>query len=170
MKKAFTLIEMMIAILLFSLIAIFLSSTLQSLHQQSSALEVKNDTLKHESRVIKLLQEDIQQSDNLEIKHSDNYISLELHTMSSIYNISHAYVRWFVHPQKKILIRSESAFKLSPPFIDEELHQIHLDPTLSDIEWFKAYKSISKDALLISLNFQNRNLILEVLTPQPTTK
>jgi len=170
MKQAFTLIEMMIAILLFSLIAIFLSSTLQSSRQNSSALEIKNKILKHESRVIKLLQEDIQQSDKVEIISSDDYISLELHTLSSIYNISHAYVRWFVHPQKKILIRSESAFKLSPPFLDEELHQIHLDKTLTDLQWFKAYPSKGADALLIALNFQNSNLLLEVLTPQHTSK
>lgn len=166
MRQAFTLIEMMIAILLFSLITIFLSSTLQSLHQSSSAFEKQNRHKSKESKVLKLLFEDIQESDSLDIIPSDNYISLELHTRSSIYAIGHAYVRWFVDPTKKTLIRSESAFKLSPPYMDEELHQVHLDETLEKLQWFKAYTSKDKSSLFLALNFNDKNLFLEVLTPQ----
>ena len=170
MRQAFTLIEMMIAILLFSLITVFLSSTLQSLHQSSSALEKNNRHNSKESKVLKLLIEDIQESDTLQIIPSDDYISLELHTRSSIYAMGHAYVRWFVDPKTKVLIRSESAFKLSPPYIDEELHQVHLDEALQKLQWFKAYSSKDRSALLIALNFENKNLFLEVLTPQHTSK
>ena len=170
MKRAFTLIEMMIAILLFSLITVFLSSTLQSLHQSSSALEKRNQGLKQEQKLIKLLQEDIQQSDSLNIITAIDYISLELHTLSSVYNMGHAYVRWFVNPSKKLLIRSESAFKLSPPFINDELHQVHLDPITDNTKWFKAYVAKNKNAIFIALNIKNKNLLLEVLTPQYEVK
>ena len=166
MKQAFTLIEMMIAILLFSLITIFLSSTLQSLQQNSSALEKKNQKVKTEQKVIKLLREDIQASDELNITASDHFISLELHTLSSIYNMGHAYVRWFVHPDSKQLIRSESAFKRFPPYIDDELHQIHLDLTIKPLQWFKAYQSKDKSSLLVAINFKDSDLFLEILTPQ----
>lgn len=170
MRKAFTLIEMMIAILLFSLMTLFLSSTLQSLHQGSSALNKKVHNNLRESQILQLLLEDIQESDSLQIIPSPHYISLELHTNSSIYAMSHAYVRWFVDPKRKVLLRSESSFKLSPPYMDEELHQVHLDETFQKLEWFKAYASKDRSALFISLNFENKNLFLEVLTPQHHSK
>ena len=166
MRRAFTLLEMMIAILLFSLITVFLSSTLQGLHQSSSALEKKNQELKKEQKLITLLQEDIQQSDTINIVPAKDFISLEMHTLSSIYHMGHAYVRWFVNPEKKLLIRSESAFKLSPPFIDDELHQVHLDPVAEKVKWFKAYISKEKNALFVALNIRDKNLLLEILTPQ----
>jgi prepilin-type N-terminal cleavage/methylation domain-containing protein len=166
MRQAFTLIEMMIAIVLFSLITLFLSSTLQSLHQNSSALKLKNKHIKRDQKVIKLLREDIQASDELKVYASEHFTSLELHTLSSIYNMGHTYIRWFVNPKSKQLIRSESAFKLSPPYMDEELHQVHLDLTLKSIQWFKAYQSKDKSSLLVAINFNNRDLFLELLTPQ----
>ncbi len=169
MRQAFTLVEMMIAIFLFSLITLFLSSTLQSLRQNNAALQDKNRFMSLEQKTVKLLKEDILSSTKITISASADFTLLSLETHSSLYNIGKSFVNWFVHPQTKQLIRSESAFKLAPPFVDEELHQVHLDPNLKKLVWFKAYRSKDKQSLLIALNYKQNNLLLEILTPQYKT-
>ncbi len=170
MKKAFTLIEMMIAVTLFSFIAVFLSSTLQSLQLNSSILKTEASKQNKEMKILKLLEDDIQQSLSLNIVPSDDYILLNMQTRSSIYNISAAYVRWFVDPKTSQLIRSESSLSTLPPYDKLQLSLIHLDALNKEVKWFKAYQSKDKSSLFLSLKIKEKNIYLELLTPQHKSK
>ena len=163
---AFTLIEMMIAILLFSMVTLFLTSTLE--HQRKNYTILKEATASEDrlQKMQKLLQDDIIQSQELLIIKGDTYISLELRTTSSLYGIAAPYVKWFVNPKTQELIRSESAINLLPPFNSDELTRVHLDLVHSGVKWFQAYSSKDSTSLFVAIQIDSKSIFLEILTPQ----
>ena len=165
MRKAFTLLELMLAIVILGLIVTFLMQTTGSLQQGqnilSSKVEAKGATIK----MIKLLHEDLFSGTDMNITESDDYSMIALRTQSSIYGINHPYVRWFADPKKKILLRSESSKPYLPPFDNEKLFEIHLD-AVAECEWFKAVPSSNRGSLLLGMKCDQTPMVFELLTPQ----
>ena len=165
-KKGFTLIELMVAVVLLGLVITFLLGTLGGLRLNSETARLKSEEKVSQAKMISLLQDDVISSSKLSIVESDHYISLELQTLSSIYQINNPFVRWFVDPKKKTLIRSESAKAYEPPYDNDKLYEIHIDEVALQCEWFKAYTSKDSSALLIGLRSKNKNYFFEVALSQ----
>ncbi len=163
--NAFTLIELMVAIVILGLVITFLLSTLGGLRKNSETARLVSEVKVKQTQLISLLQNDIISSHTLEIIESDNYCSLELQTLSSIYQINNPHVRWFVDPKKRTLIRSESAKAYLPPFDDDKLYEIHLDEVATGCEWFKSYVADDNKTVLVGLKCEKKPLFLEVVKP-----
>ena len=157
---------MMIAIVLFSLITLFLTSTLESLRVNSKILKEATKVSSKASKFLNVIQSDIQESINLKVIKGDNYVSIEMQTTNSLYNMAAPFVKWFVNPKTKQLIRSESASNTLPPFNHEDLTFVHLDLVLEHTKWFQAYRSKDLSSVFIGLKVDEKPLLLEILTPQ----
>ena len=164
-RAAFTLIELMVSIVLLGLVITFLLSTLGGLQLNSETVRLKSDEKYKQAKMIDLLQNDVISSSHLSIVESDHYISLELQTLSSIYQINNPFVRWFVDPKKKTLIRSESAKAYLPPYDQDKLYEIHLDAVAKECDWFKSFESDDNKTLLAGLNCEKKALFFEIVKP-----
>ncbi len=157
--------EMMISVVLLGLIITFLTSTLGDLRQSKKILQELSSQKGHVSRLLTLLQEDITSASTLEIRPTQDHTLLLLKTTSSLYQIDHPYVRWFVDPRSKKLIRSESSHDLTPPYRDDQLFLVHLDEAAQQCDWMKAYRSEDNATLLIGLKCDKKDYYLESMAP-----
>lgn len=166
-RYAFTLIELMIAIVLVGLLVTFLMQTMGSAQIQSKQMQKAVKVQKRLTRVVTLLQKDVLESFMPPVILSrDDYAMIKLHTTHSIYGIDAPYVLWMIDAGSKHMVRMESAQKAQPPFNIDRAFALHTDIVETQCAWFKAYVSKDKSALLIGFRCQNRPYILELATPQ----
>ena len=148
-KRAFTLIELIVSVIILSLIVTFLYSGLGTLKNSTAALFKKDNKRKSALNVKKLFILDIMQSSELNISKtkSKNIDFIFLYSKNSLYGIYKPQIYYFVD-KKNRLIRSEGVnYKL--PLNEENLYNIKYDVILKDIEFFKLYKNKKKNLILI---------------------
>jgi len=144
MKRAFTLIEVIISIFLFSLIVVFLYKSVSSLKLNNKNLIQNSKQNKTISRTIKLLKEDLILARKLSLKKVDkNYIIIE-QTLSSIHDIAKPFVSW------KIL-KDNSLVR-----VEQTKSQTFLDNTTLKATKLYITSSKNKDKLLIYLKLHNK--------------
>ena len=138
MKKSFTLIEVMISIVIFSILVLFTSKVIASLNLSLNSLnKVYYENIK-QSLLIKTLYADILASKNINLENRNkNYSILSIQTTNSLYNISMPYVIWYVSKNNNSLMRLESSQKIVLPINNED---IFLDKFTSNLQIFKVYK------------------------------
>ncbi|WP_455756682.1 PulJ/GspJ family protein [Sulfurimonas sp.] len=108
-KKAFTLIEVLIAIVLLGLIFTFLYSTINSVKKQNNNYIQKSDSIKKEERIFVLFNLDITQIIGaVNITSGDKYDIVQFNTKNSIYEIINPLVIYLVSKKDNSLIRIES--------------------------------------------------------------
>jgi len=155
-KKAFTLLEVLISIMLLSLV-------LMALYKSSDILRASNKNLfnhlektSNALKGAKTLYMDILQSDgNITIvnKHKLNHIIINS-TKNTIYQLNSAKVIWLVYKEENQLLRIEgNQFKL-PLRLEEK---VAIDKIVDNIELFKVYRSKKTDKLLVLLKQIGKN-------------
>lgn len=115
LKKAFTLIEVVISIILLGIIFTFLYTTIDSLKQQNNHYIKKADSIKKEKKIFALFNLDIAQAiGSISITHASRYDLMQFKTKHSIYEIIEPSVLYFVSKKEHALVRVESLepFKL----------------------------------------------------------
>ncbi len=166
-RLAFTLIELMIAIVLLGLVVTFLMQAMGSTQMQSKQLKEHVAKQKRRTKAIALLQADIMQSFKaVKISENDKSVMLKLQSTHTLYGADHAYITWMMDQKSGDIIRVEGMSPFRAPLLREELHRNHLDSVFKGCAWFKAYKSQDKSALLIGFSCQKRPYILECATVQ----
>jgi prepilin-type N-terminal cleavage/methylation domain-containing protein len=153
MKKAFTLIEVIISIFIFSLIMIFLYKSISSLRLNNKNLKKTTLKSKNLSKTITLLKSDIILSRSIDLKLLKKDI-LKMDTLNSIYDIAKPKVTWKILKQSKSLVRVE------------EINGIkYLSDTTLKCEKFKIYFSKKEHKILIYIKTsKNKHLISEIIT------
>ncbi|WP_419768891.1 PulJ/GspJ family protein [Arcobacter sp.] len=142
MKKAFTLIEILISITLFSLILVFLYKSLDLTKQSNFFYEKKLNTLESSNRLKSILYEDIAKAKNIEITfdRSSNTI-LKIQTKDMYHNPFYKYVTYIIS-QDKNLLRIESLYKFNErEVLDSFFNDAFVDKLDSDILKFKVSQS-----------------------------
>ncbi len=150
MKKSFTLIEVMISIVIFSILVLFMSKVVTSLN---ISLNTINDKYKKEykkSLLVKTLYNDILAKRNIKIKNSKNYSIVYIQTSNSLYNIPMPYVIWYVSKKDNALMRLESSKKTTLPINIE--NDFYLDKFTSNVEIFQIYQKKDKFFVFIKTN------------------
>jgi len=151
MKKSFTLIEVIISIIIFSIIMIFMSNVIDSLNSSVKTLNHNYNKNRFNSYTIKTLYTDILNSDYITLKNKNkNYSILYLKTSNSLYNIAMPYVIWYVSKKDNTLMRLESSKKINLPIKEDK--NILLDRFLNNIKIFKIYKNKNKYFIFIKGN------------------
>ncbi len=145
MKKAFTLIELILAIAIFSIIIVYMYQAVASTKKSVSAYERVYEQDRQALIVKNILYNDIfNQTD----PYKDTLIQTELpfsvyylRTNNSLHDIPSPYVAYAV--KDEVLYRYESVKPFKFPITDENLDFIHVDILLKDLSLFviRSYKN-----------------------------
>lgn len=156
MKKAFTLVEILVAVVLLGLISIFISSTIMQTKKNNEVF--KQQTLKdvrlHVMR--DTLYKDIFEGKDLSIKGGKKYTILHVKSKNSIYGMSEPYVVWLVLKEDNSLVRLESAKKIVLPLRDDLQNGVFLDVLAKGCENFSVNISRDKKKVLSFIEVNNQ--------------
>ena len=149
MKKSFTLIEIMIALMIVSILFLAMNGLISNLKITKKVLDRKYFNEKRKELLIKVLYNDILNATSFRILHSrnSNYDRLYLTTSNSLYNLINPNVLWYVSKNKNTLIRVESPFKIVLP----NYKLFFLDKFLDGVKIFKIYSKKSKYLVVLKL-------------------
>ena len=110
MKKAFSLIEVLISIILFGMVYLTITNILSYLKTSNSFLKELYYKFDKNEKILKTLYMDLLEAYNVKIVKKDkNTCTLYIKTNNSLYDLSQVYVIWYVN--KGRLIRVESLDK-----------------------------------------------------------
>ena len=142
MKRSFTLLEMVIAITLFTFVYFVMTNILSSLKLSKDFIKTKYEYTSKEEKTLKALYADILNATYIKIvKRNKNFTTLYLRTTNSLYNLSYPFVVWYV-TNKNNLIRVES--------INQELLPLKNTGYLYDFGDVKIFRIFqNKDKFLI---------------------
>jgi len=146
LKKAFTLIEIIISIFLFSIVMLFLYKTTSNLRLSNKNLKQNYNKNSNLNKTIYLLKNDIISTSSIKIKNEKQKLTLK--TTSSIHNNTNPTVIWK-------LLKNNSLIRVENGFVDKT------DIKLNKIRFYKS----SKGKFLIFLEIStNKKIIAEVIT------
>ena len=151
MRRAFTLMEMLISIFILSLVLAYLYESIDSLKFTNNFYEEKSKKLKQFQKMALVLKNDLFMAKDIKFldKDSKDYTILKIdHTRNSLYDISAPCVVWFVLKKEDTLVRFESAkdIKFPPPY--DDIQKIHKDIVAKECKTFKLYRSSDKKSIL----------------------
>ena len=142
-RAAFTLIEMMIAIVIFSLIVVFLYKSYDALKQSNQKYTVMTKEMERLWRIKKMLYLDFAlslQSDVSVLNQEKNEDVVLLQTSNSLHNRFYPYVAYVV--KDGVLYRLESLRKLTYPFDAETTADVD---EVAKVTNFRLYKALKKE-------------------------
>jgi len=147
MKKAFTLIEIILAIMILSILILALNHIIVNLKTTKEVLESVFDKEKENELFIKTLYYDFLNATNIKVKHSktSDYDRIYLQTQNSLYDLTYPYVVWYVSKKDNTLIRIESPFKIKLPSYEA----FFLDKFVNNVEIFRVFRKNGKDLIFI---------------------
>ena len=158
MKKAFTLIEMMISITILSIMMIYLYTMNASVNKSNIFYEKQVNKLNQltlKKRVL-FLDLSLAFSRQIAIEHADkNEDILFLQTTNSLHKRVNPFVTYIVKNKK--LYRLESFKKLMYPFSETDKFDVDY---FGNVNVFRVYKEKNKETFLVDLQFKNADNIL----------
>lgn len=143
MRRAFTLVEMMIAILIFSLVVVFLYRSYDALRQENQKQTQMTKQMQHLWRIKRMLYLDFAlslRSDVSVLNQEKNEDVVLLQTSNSLHERFYPYVAYVV--KDGVLYRLESLRKLTYPFDAETSADVD---EIAKIERFRIYKALKKE-------------------------
>ena len=159
-KKAFTLIEVIISVMLLGLISLFVMSTISQTKKNNKFFE---HLAKEESKIEKLIEvlyDDIYLSKIMSIKSYKHYSVVTLKTRNSIYGIKEPYVSWLVLKKNNTLTRLESAKKISLPIKQEFKNYTFIDRGVQNCKNFSINLSKNKKNVLVFMEQSNKKPVI----------
>ncbi|MBE0499618.1 MAG: prepilin-type N-terminal cleavage/methylation domain-containing protein [Campylobacterales bacterium] len=138
MKKAFTLIELMISIILLSIIVTFLYQAVAQLQHSNQRLLARTDEVDRRENILKLLYNDFINARSLSWREKRTQTDrIVLQTSNSLHDMSEPYVHYRVYRDEKSLRRIESPAEE----LNYERSVFRFDTVLQGVESFKVYES-----------------------------
>lgn len=163
-RQAFTLVELLVSIALFGLIAIFLFGSIDGLRKQQDFVKKKEAVLAQKNQILSLLRTDFDRAKLLSISKS---ASIDFDTVlisgsnRSLYKINQPNVAWIILKADNTLVRLESASSIIIPLTDEAMYFTHADVIGKHCEIFRIYDSAKQR--LVYVKFENQApLVIEV--------
>jgi len=137
MKKAFTLMELVVSISLFFIIIIFLYKALNMTKKSNVFFEKKVTQIVNDNKLKKILIEDIIESSKVEFfLDKDSNTILQLETSNMYHNVFFTHVTYLIS-KKKNLIRLESLKKFDKLKLSEEFFKnTYIDVLDVEVEKF----------------------------------
>lgn len=164
-RRAFTLVELLVSIALFGLIAVFLFGSIDGLRKQQGFFKKKEAILSHKNQILSLLRTDFDRAKLVTIsKSSSKDFDTVLITGSnrSLHKIDRPDVAWVMLKTDNTLVRLESAYPIILPLTDEAMYLTHADIIGKHCEIFRMYDSAKQR--LVYVKFENQSpLIVETM-------
>lgn len=137
MKKAFTLLELIISITLFMIIVVFLYKTLDQTKYSNNLFFNKQEVLKQSNHLHNIFLEDIAEASNITISYDKNKNAIvKIVTDNSYHNAFFNNITYVLGPTNKLL-RIESMKSFNTELKDDDFYQnSFIDILLEDIEYF----------------------------------
>lgn len=137
MKKAFTLLELIISITLFMIIVVFLYKTLDQTKYSNNLFFNKQEVLKQSNHLHNIFLEDIAEASNITISYDKNKNAIvKIVTDNSYHNAFFNNITYIVGATNK-LVRIESMKSFNTELKDDDFYQnSFIDILLEDIEYF----------------------------------
>lgn len=143
MQRGFTLVELLVSLTLFSLIAIFLVGGIDQIRLMRSFYAQKGEQFTHHERIRSLLYRDLAQTETLKRveEDTDHTIMILEPTRHTLYGITLPTVVWLVIRRDNTLIRLESAKPIQIPLDPTTLYEVHKDTIATGCTTFRVYES-----------------------------
>ncbi len=140
MKKAWTLIEVLISVTILSILFLAMSNVIGNLKISKNVIANRFEKNKKQEIFIKVLYSDILNAQSLQILNTQNkdYIRLLLRTKNSLYNLIEPYVLWYVSKNENSLIRAESWMQIKDGSI------YYADKFMQNVKKFKIFQKNDK--------------------------
>lgn len=165
MKRAFTLVEIIIAIAIFSIMVVYMYQAIGMTKKSTKAYERKYEKVQKNQTIRKLLYNDIfNQVDpysNTTVKTKDNFTTYYLRTNNSLHNSANPFVAYRVI--NGTLFRFESYKSFTLPLSENNKNDIHVDKLLENLKSFLVYSY--KNSKLIQWNKEGERTIFEIALP-----
>jgi prepilin-type N-terminal cleavage/methylation domain-containing protein len=147
MKKSFTLIELILAIIIISILILAMNNIIINLKSTKDFLNKILQKNNSKELLIKTLYYDILNATSIKVIPSidSDYDRVYLQTQNSLYHLIFPYVIWYVSKNKNTLIRIESPFKIKLP--DE--NAFFLDKFQQNVKIFKIIRKNGKNLVFI---------------------
>jgi len=136
MKKAFTLIEILISIIILSIMVFVLSDVVKNMNVSKNILEKNFQNEYYKNIALKVLYYDILNSKYINVSQKKNYSFISMQTTNSLYNIPAPYVVWYVSKKDNALMRMELPKKVT--FLSNA-NNYYLDKFAQNVKIFKVY-------------------------------
>ena len=138
MKKAFTLLELIISITLFMIIVVFLYKTLDQTKYSNKLFTNKQNILKESNHLHNIFLEDIAEASSVTVSYDKNKNAIvKIVTYNTYHNAFFNNVTYFIgHSKELIRIESRDEFKESERVSDDFLNNAFIDNLLEDVEYF----------------------------------
>lgn len=163
MKKAFTLIELLLALVLTMMIVYFSYSFLSDSKAKSRWNGEVDSRYFDKSEKIKLLYDDLFYSSSFGVEGGKNFAILRLKTQNSIHGIAEPYVVWLVLKDSNELVRLESRDNIVLPMPERAIYATFMDEIGKDCLAFKVYQSAVKTDMMAFVEFKaQKPFIFEV--------
>ncbi len=165
MKKAFTLIELVIAIGIFSVLVLYMYKAVATTQNSTNRYEKMYQKSKKITKFKNIIYNDIfNQVDpykDTNITTKDNLSTYYLRTKNSLNALTSPYVAYRVINEN--LFRFESNFPFTLPLTYENRHLIKIDKLLSHVSKFTIYSH--KNSKLIDIFQNNTQTVFEISLP-----
>jgi len=161
MRKGFTLVELLVSIALFGLIAVLLFGTIDELRKQQGFYKQKEGLIVQKNRTVSLLRSDFDRPQSVTIPVSANkdFDSVFITGSNrSLYGVDRPYVVWLILKSDNTLIRLESPHPIVLPLRPEALYLTHSDVIGKHCELFRIYDSPKQR--LVYLKFENESPLM----------
>lgn len=161
MKKGFTIIELLISIILFSLIATFLYGGIDQVRSMRIFYEKKGEILKKHEQIRALLYRDFLEAESITIMQGqeDRNIIFLNREQNSLYGIPLATVVWLVMKDDNTLLRLESAQNIKLPLDPSNIYQVHTDVVSTGCTMFGATETNA--SRLVTLRCNDEEIFIE---------
>lgn len=151
MKRAFTLIEVLLSVSLISFVMIYMYKNITLMKQSNSFFETFYEDKSIDLLIHKTLFLDISQSTEATIgEDKDQNSILTLRTKHSHFGIERPFVLYMLKNEN--LIRTESIKTLTSPLSSEELEFVKFEVAKKGVKVFKAFQSEQKDDFLLRID------------------
>jgi len=161
MRKAFTLVELMISVVLLSIIVTFLYQSVAQLQISNLQFMRKTDALSKREQVLKLLYNDFINVKKVQWQEKGRNEDIVLiNTNNSFHNMSEPFVLYKVYKDDSILKRIESPVEK----IDFNTNTFKFNDVLDQVEFFKVYSNNGHYLIYIKADGME-DIYLDILPP-----
>ncbi|MDR3346400.1 MAG: prepilin-type N-terminal cleavage/methylation domain-containing protein [Campylobacteraceae bacterium] len=165
MKRAFTLIEVIISIAIFALIALYMYQAINTV-QKSNDINTKHyEADKNEQKIIKLFYNDLFAQVNVSaqanIIKGDDFDVFYLHSRNSLHAMYNPQITYFV--KDNTLYRIESKEQETIPLTYDSVERVKVDRLVNNVSVFRIYES--KNSYLINYKDDTKLTSFQISLP-----
>lgn len=166
MKKAFTLIELMISIILLSLIVSFLYQSVAQLQSSNQQFLQKTNAIQKREEVLKLLYNDFINASSVEWSNKEkNLDAIVMQSNNSLHAMTQPYLKYKVYRDDNTLRRVENPSET----LDAENKVFRFNEIVKEVSFFKVYAQ--KGHYLVYLKAKDMDdIYLDIVPPALSVK